>query len=136
MRRIWVAALAVACLIVAVAPASGQVGSVAPVTPSKSGMVSYIQGAVYADDTLIPDPIVAQFPYMKEGGTLRTTEGRAEVVMNPGLMMRVGENSTLRMITNRFIDTREINAHCPPGHCGQIRQPDRIGMTDEAVEMQ
>src|ERR1019366_9718657 len=58
------------------------------------------------DDKLIPDPIVAQFPYMKEGGNLRTTEGRAEVVMNPGLMMRVGENSTLRMITNRFIDTR------------------------------
>ena len=106
MRRIWVAALAVAFLVGALAPASGQVGSVAPVTPSKSGMVSYIQGAVYADDTLIPDPIVAQFPYMKEGGTLRTTEGRAEVVMNPGLMMRVGENSTLRMITNRFIDTR------------------------------
>src|ERR1039458_9299808 len=106
MRRIWVAVLAVAFLVGAVAPASGQVGSVAPVTPSKSGMVSYIQGAVYADDTLIPDPIVAQFPYMKEGGNLRTAEGRAEVVMNPGLMMRVGENSTLRMITNRFIDTR------------------------------
>jgi hypothetical protein len=69
-------------------------------------MVSYIQGAVYVDDKLVPDPIVAQFPYMKEGGNLRTTEGRAEVVMNPGLMTRVGENSTLRMVTNRFIDTR------------------------------
>jgi hypothetical protein len=69
-------------------------------------MVSYIQGAVYVDDALIPDPIVAQFPYMKEGGNLRTAEGRAEVVMNPGVMTRVGENSTLRMITNRFIDTR------------------------------
>jgi hypothetical protein len=90
----------------ALAPASGQTGSVAPVTPSKSGMVSYIQGAVYNDDTLVPDPIVAQFPYIKEGGNLRTAEGRAEVVMNPGVMVRVGENSALRMITNRFIDTR------------------------------
>jgi hypothetical protein len=106
MSRTWVAVLAAVFLIGAGMPASGQIGSVAPVTPAKSGMVSYIQGAVYLDDALIPDPIVAQFPYMKEGGNLRTAEGRAEVVMNPGLMMRVGENSTLRMITNRFIDTR------------------------------
>jgi hypothetical protein len=101
---VWV--LAAAFLVGAAASAWGQAGSVAPVTPAKSGMVSYIQGAVYMDDALIPDPIVAQFPYMKEGGNLRTAEGRAEVVMNPGLMTRVGENSALRMITNRFIDTR------------------------------
>src|ERR1019366_3788592 len=106
MRRIWVAVLAVAFLVGAVAPASGQVGSVAPVTPSKSGMVSYIQGAVYVDDKLIPDPIVAQFPYMKESGTLRTTEGRAEVVMNPGLMKPLGENKTPPNNPNPFFQTR------------------------------
>jgi hypothetical protein len=106
MGKQWMAALAAAVLIGAFASASAQTGSVAPVTPSKSGMVSYIQGAVYNDDALIPDPIVAQFPYIKEGGSLRTAEGRAEVVMNPGVMVRVGENSALRMITNRFIDTR------------------------------
>jgi len=106
MRRTCLAVLAGACLAGAVAPAWGQAGAVAPVTPAKSGMVSYIQGAVYVDGALIPDPIVAQFPYMKEGGNLRTAEGRAEVVMNPGMMVRVGENSDLRMITSRFIDTR------------------------------
>jgi hypothetical protein len=106
MGKQWVAAVVAALLIGAFAPAPAQVGSVAPVTPSKSGMVSYIQGAVYNDDALIPDPVVAQFPYIKEGGSLRTAEGRAEVVMNPGVMVRVGENSALRMVTNRFIDTR------------------------------
>ena len=114
MSRIWVTVLAAALLISAAAPAFGQVGSVAPVTPAKSGMVSYIQGAVYNDDVLIPDPIVAQFPYMKEGGSLRTAEGRAEAVMNPGLMLRLGENSALRMITSRFIDTRvELTQDAP-----------------------
>lgn len=106
MRRKSVFGLSAVFLIGAVAQAPAQTGSVAPVTPSKSGMVSYIQGAVYNDDALIPDPIVAQFPYIKEGSALRTAEGRAEVVMNPGVMVRVGENSALRMITNRFIDTR------------------------------
>jgi hypothetical protein len=101
-----VVAACAAVLILGLAAQSQTGTSVAPVTPAKSGMVSYIQGAVYVDNALIPDPIVANFPYMKEGGDLRTAEGRAEVVMNPGIMMRVGENSTVRMITNRFIDTR------------------------------
>ena len=77
-----------------------------PVAPSKSGMVSYIEGEVRIDDQIIPDPIVAQFPYMKENGALRTGEGRAEVQMLPGWAMRLGEHSLLHMLTNRFIDTR------------------------------
>lgn len=107
MRGMMVVAMAATVLVVSNTPAAAQTSTaVAPVTPAKSGMVSYIQGAVYVDGTLIPDPIVATFPYIKEGGDLRTADGRAEVVMNPGIMMRVGENSTVRMITNRFIDTR------------------------------
>jgi hypothetical protein len=77
-----------------------------PVAPSKSGMVSYIEGEVRLDDQLIQDPIVAQFPYMKENGSLRTLQGRAEVQMLPGWTMRLGESSLLRMLTSRFIDTR------------------------------
>ncbi len=106
MKRVWVALTAVGWLAVAAAQAYGQASSVAPVTPSRSGMVSYIQGAVYLDDKEIPDPIIAQFPYMKENGTLRTAEGKAEAAMNPGVMLWLGENSSLRMITSRFIDTR------------------------------
>ena len=106
MGRIWVAALAVAFLVGAVAPAPAQVGSVAPVTPAKSGMVSYIQGAVYNDDALIPDPIMPSSLTSRKAATSAPSEGRAEVVMNPGVMVRMGENGALRMITNRFIDTR------------------------------
>ena len=84
MNRICLAVLALATFVAAL-PAAGQVPSVAPVAPAKSGMVSYIQGAVYLDDELLPDPLVGQYPYMKEGGVLRTAEGRAEVVMVPGL---------------------------------------------------
>jgi hypothetical protein len=101
MRRLWLLVLAVVLVALAATPAAAQ-----PVAPSKSGMVSYIEGEVRIDDQLIPDPIVAQFPYMKENGTLRTREGRAEVQMLPGWAMRLGEHSLLHMVTNRFIDTR------------------------------
>ena len=100
MRRAWLALLALAILAVWAVPATAQ-----PVVSAKSGMVSYVMGTVYLDGQQMDD-VVAQFPYMKENGTLRTTEGRAEVMMNPGMFLRLGENSELRMITNRFIDTR------------------------------
>lgn len=106
MKRVWGALIAAGGVALAAAYAFGQVGSVAPVAPSRSGMVTYIQGAVYLDDKQIPDPIVAQFPYMKDDGSLRTAEGRAEVQMNPGVTQWLGENSSLRMVTSRFIDTR------------------------------
>jgi hypothetical protein len=101
MMRLWFSLLAVVLLVMVAVPAAAQ-----PVTPAKSGMVSYIEGEVRLDDQLVPDPIVAQFPYMKENGTLRTVAGRAEVQMLPGWAMRLGERSLLHMITNRFIDTR------------------------------
>jgi len=101
MRRLWLPILAAVLVAMAAVPAMAQ-----PVAPSKSGMVSYIEGEVRLDDQLIPDPIVAQFPYMKENGALRTGEGRAEVQMLPGWAMRLSERSLLHMLTNRFIDTR------------------------------
>jgi len=101
MRWLWLSVLAAVVAALATVPAMAQ-----PVAPSKSGMVSYIEGEVRLDDQLIPDPIVAQFPYMKENGALRTVEGRAEVQMLPGWAMRLGERSLLHMVTNRFIDTR------------------------------
>ena len=71
--------LASAALVAAPFPAAGQTLSVAPVTPAKSGMVSYIQGAVFLNDELLPDPLLAQYPYVKEEGSIRTAEGRAEI---------------------------------------------------------
>jgi hypothetical protein len=69
-------------------------------------MVDYIEGTVYVNDELVPDPIVATFPYIKENATLRTEEGRAEALMQGGVSLRLGENSTLRMVSSRFVDTR------------------------------
>ena len=37
---------------------------------------------------------------------VRTADGRAEVLLTPGVVLRLGENSSLRMISNRLVDTR------------------------------
>jgi hypothetical protein len=92
-----------ACLV-AVAlgglPASGQA-----VISARSGVIHYVEGQVYLGDKAI-EPKFGTFPDMKEKNELRTADGRAEVLLTPGVFLRVAENSSIRMITNRLIDTR------------------------------
>lgn len=97
MRPIWIAGLsAVAFALPVVAQ---------PVIGAKSGIVNYVEGRVYlADNPLDPQP--AQFPEIKENVTLRTEEGRAEVLLTPGTVLRAGENTSFKMLTTRLVDTR------------------------------
>jgi hypothetical protein len=72
---------------------------------AKSGMIHQVEGRVFIADQMVESKF-GSFPELKENATLRTEEGRAEVLLTPGVFLRVGENSSIRMITNRLIDTR------------------------------
>jgi hypothetical protein len=76
------------------------------VVPVKSGYLHYIEGAVFIDDKAIPEPITGQFPVVAEGSIIRTGQGRAEVLMNPGVTFRLGENASAQMVMTPFTDTR------------------------------
>jgi hypothetical protein len=75
------------------------------VISAKSGLIHYVEGRVYLGDQLVESQF-GNFPDIKENGQFRTEDGRAEVLLTPGVFLRVGENSAIRMITNRLIDTR------------------------------
>jgi len=75
------------------------------VVSAKSGLVHYVEGDVVLGNDLI-NPKIGHFPDMKEGQVLRTEAGRAEVLLNPGVFMRVAENTSIKMISNRLVDTR------------------------------
>jgi hypothetical protein len=47
-----------------------------------------------------------KFEQMKDGSELRTEAGRAEVMLTPGVFLRMGQNSIIRMMSNRLADTR------------------------------
>ncbi|MDQ6706655.1 MAG: FecR domain-containing protein [Acidobacteriota bacterium] len=70
-----------------------------------SGLVHYSEGKVYAADKLV-EPKFGHFPELKNNDELRTEEGRAEVLLSPGSFLRVAENSSIRMISNRLTDTK------------------------------
>src|SRR5476649_147941 len=97
---IWSVALIVAILALGAVSASAQ-----PVVSAKSGLVAYVEGKVFVGGQPVT-PSLTSFPDVKEDMTLRTEEGRAEILLSPGVFLRVGENSSFRMIANRLIDTR------------------------------
>ena len=101
MKTLWIVGLTAAVLALIALPASAQ-----PVISAKSGTVSWVDGKVLLDGKEI-EPSLTKFPDIKENSVLQTTEaGRAEVLLTPGVVMHLGENSSFRMITKRLIDTR------------------------------
>ncbi|MGI8743004.1 MAG: FecR domain-containing protein [Bryobacteraceae bacterium] len=70
-----------------------------------SGLVHYAEGKVYAAGKLV-EPKFGHFPELKKNDELRTEEGRAEVLLSPGSFLRVAENSTVCMVSNRLTDTK------------------------------
>jgi hypothetical protein len=63
------------------------------------------EGAVFADDQAVNQKY-GTFPDLKQNSVLRTEQGRAEVLLTPGVFLRVGENSAIKMVDNRLSDTR------------------------------
>ena len=100
MKTTWILGLSAMALALGAVPALAQ-----PVISAKSGTIALADGNVYLDNKLL-DVQPGQFPDMKENTVLRTEEGRAEVLLPPGMVLRVGENSSFRLITNRLVDTR------------------------------
>ncbi len=71
----------------------------------KAGLIHYVEGQVFVDEKATL-PKFGQFPEMKQGSVLRTARGRAEVLLAPGVFLRVAEDTAFRMVSNDLSDTR------------------------------
>jgi len=91
--------------ILALAAGSTAAMAQSAVISARSGLIHYVEGQVYLGDQLVETKF-GVFPEVKENQQLKTEDGRAEVLLTPGVFLRLGENSSFRMITNRLIDTR------------------------------
>jgi hypothetical protein len=81
-------------------PASGQ-----SVVSTHSGVIYFFVGSAFLGDERLEQKF-GRFPDMGEGRELHTTLGRAEVLLTPGVFLRIDENSSIRMLSSRFSDTR------------------------------
>lgn len=71
---------------------------------AKSGLLNHIEGnALLNGYQIMVRP--GDFPQMKEGDRFRTEKGHQEVLLAPGVFLRLGENSAFRMVSARLTDT-------------------------------
>jgi hypothetical protein len=96
--RASVAGLAMAVLAVSSAHAQYMISA-------HSGVVQHVEGTAYLNDQQI-EPRAGEFPNIKENQVFRTSEGMAEVLLTPGVFLRMGENSSIKMVSNKLTDTR------------------------------
>src|SRR6202158_883023 len=75
------------------------------VVSAHSGVVHYVEGTADVNSERV-DPKFGQFPEIKQNQEFRTEEGRAEILLTPGVFLRMGENSAIRMVSNKLTDTR------------------------------
>ena len=75
------------------------------VISAHSGTLHFYEGDVTIDGQP-PHQKVGTFAEVKEKQELDTQVGRAEVLLTPGVFLRMGENSGVRMVSNKLSDTK------------------------------
>ena len=69
------------------------------------GTLNFVEGAVYLDGSPMGQQAVGN-AQMAEGQVLETHEGKAEVLLNPGIFLRVGDHSAVRMLSPQLTPSR------------------------------
>lgn len=87
-------------LPVLVLPVCGQ-----SVISTHSGLVHFFEGTVYLGDRPL-ESHPGKFSSVPRGGELRTEDGRAEVLLTPGVFLRLGARSAIRLVSNDLADTQ------------------------------
>jgi len=75
------------------------------IVSARAGLIHYAEGQVLLNEK----PLVvktSQFAEVRDGEFLRTEQGRAEVLLTPGIFLRLGENSQIEMTSTRLSDVR------------------------------
>ncbi len=80
--------------------ASGQ-----SVISTRAGLINFSEGLVFVDGHPLAHKFGA-YERLKNGSTLVTESGRAEVLLTPNTYLRVGENSSIRMVSDDLSDPR------------------------------
>ncbi|MBZ5632835.1 MAG: FecR family protein [Acidobacteriia bacterium] len=84
---------------------AGGVLTAQKVVSARAGLITYLQGPAFVDGKRVVLK-TARFPQMRSGETLSTSRGRAELLLAPGVILRLAENSQVRMEDTLLSDTR------------------------------
>ncbi|MFL6546817.1 MAG: hypothetical protein ACJ8LM_16765 [Candidatus Udaeobacter sp.] len=89
--------------------ASGLAAPQAYTISAKPGAVNYTEGAAYLNSSPISEQSLKS-TFLNANDTLSTDLGKAEVLLAPGIFVRLGDNSQIRMVSPSLADTQiEVN---------------------------
>jgi len=99
------------------------------VISARSGTIHYVEGKALLNGQEI-SPKFGEFPAMDNGSVLRTTDqGRVEILLSPGAILRVGESSSIRMVANALTDTQvELQSGKAVLECADVMKGNRIAL--------
>ena len=75
------------------------------VVSARAGTIHFTNGQVFVDDQPV-DRKSTTFPTLKDGQLLHTKNGRAEILLGPGVFLRLGPHAAMRMLNGRLEDTQ------------------------------
>src|SRR5450432_4262752 len=106
------------------------------VISAHSGVIHYVEGDVSVDGTPV-HPKFAEFPDVKAGQLVATTEGRVEILLTPGVFLRMAENTSVRMLSNVLADTRlEVVSGSALVEVGELLEHNAISFEASGVHME
>ena len=77
---------------------------------ARPGTVNYVEGQVSLDSQTLDEKSVGSTE-VHAGQSLTTENGKAEVLLTPGVFLRLGSESSVRMISSSLIDTQIELSH-------------------------
>ena len=105
------------------------------VISAHSGVIQYTEGQVTLDGQTVQMK-TSQFPDVKTGQTLAAEDGRAEILLTPGVFLRIAENSSFKMISNKLSDTRiEMLSGSAVFEVGELLQDNAITVVYKGTEI-
>src|SRR5579863_5062368 len=85
--------------------AAGILAMAAPGTVARPGTVNYAEGQVTLDGRDVDAKDLGSVE-VSPGHVLQTADGKAEMLLIPGVVIRLSDHSSLRMISPSLTDTR------------------------------
>jgi FecR protein len=73
------------------------------VISARAGLINYSEGLVFRDGQPVARKVGA-YQRLGNGSTLMTQSGRAEVLLTPNTYLRIGENSSIRMVSDSLAE--------------------------------
>src|SRR5690242_5507151 len=101
MKRVWqTAARLLAGVFVTAMYAMPQAYTIS----AKPGVINYIEGGTYLNGRPLSEKAL-KATFLNTNDTLSTDTGRAEVLLTPGVFLRLGDNTAVRMLSSSLVNT-------------------------------